>query len=93
MPSAEGKVIAHAPKVFRAIQKSDGVMADIQESFDLLSNLESIKNKFGGPEGGKSGEFFYFSNDRKIIIKTMSQRELEAFMQHLKKYVIHLVLN
>lgn len=55
--------------------------------------MESIQKKFGGPDGGKSGEFFYFSHDRKMIIKTMNQGELDVFLKQLKKYVIHLVLN
>lgn len=48
---------------------------------------------FGGPDGGKSGEFFYFSKDRKMMIKTMASGEVDAFMKNLKKYVEHLVLN
>ena len=54
-------MIVHSPRVFRALQISDGSMADISKSFDLASNVEAIQKKFGGPEGGKSGEFFYFA--------------------------------
>ena len=62
-------------------------MANISLSFDLVSNIEAIQKKFGGPEGGKSGEFFYFSHDRKMIIKTMNQGELDAILKNLSKYV------
>ncbi|KAL4506845.1 hypothetical protein ABPG72_001266 [Tetrahymena utriculariae] len=92
-PSVEGKATVHAPKVFRALQQSDGLMADIQVSFNLIENIQSIQKKFGGPDGGKSGEFFYFTQDRKMIIKTMNKGELDALLKNLKKYVIHLVLN
>lgn len=68
-------------------------MADVSKSFDLASNVEAIQKKFGGPEGGKSGEFFYFAQDRKMIIKTMSDAELGVFKLKLKDYVHHLVLN
>lgn len=92
MPSVEAKMVVHAPTVFRALQITDGTMANITESFDLAENLESIQKKFGGPDGGKSGEFFFFSSNKKMIIKTMNTYELDAFLKKLKKYVDHIVI-
>ena len=40
-------------------------------------NLEQV---FKAGEGaGKSGSFFFFSHDKKFIIKTMTDEELELF--------------
>lgn len=49
--------------------------------------MTSITQIFGGPDGGKSGEFFYFSKDKKLMIKTMGNSELEAMLKNLKRYV------
>jgi 1-phosphatidylinositol-4-phosphate 5-kinase len=36
---------------------------------------------------GKSGSFFFFSFDKKFLIKTMNNSELAVFRQALPKYV------
>ena len=43
-------------------------------------------NKFKGPDGGKGGEFIFFSFDNKLIIKTMSDEELRALRTRLGTY-------
>jgi hypothetical protein len=47
-------------------------MIDLNNSLDPHDNFEQIK-KFKGPDGGKSGEFFFFTNDNRLIIKTLSE--------------------
>jgi len=39
---------------------------------------------------GKSGSFFFFSYDRKFLIKTMNNRELAVYLNALPKYMYHL---
>jgi hypothetical protein len=39
-----------------------------------------------GEGAGRSGSFFFFSHDRKYIIKTMTQSELDLYLQHLPKF-------
>mmetsp|Transcript_48589 Transcript_48589/g.65997 ORF Transcript_48589/g.65997 Transcript_48589/m.65997 type:complete len:105 (+) Transcript_48589:910-1224(+) len=46
-----------------------------------------------GEGAGKSGSFFFFSHDRKFIIKTMVQSELDLFMKILPDYIKHLETN
>ena len=39
---------------------------------------------------GKSGSFFFFSYDRKFLIKTMNNKELAVFLDALPSYLYHL---
>ena len=39
---------------------------------------------------GKSGSFFYFSNDGKYLIKTIPHRELLSLIRMLPQYVDHI---
>lgn len=43
-----------------------------------------------GEGAGRSGSFFFFSHDRKFIIKTMSTTELQLMLRILPKYVAHI---
>ena len=44
--------------------------------------------KSGGGDG-RSGSFFFFSHDRKFIIKTMSSSELNLYLENLEKFKDH----
>jgi 1-phosphatidylinositol-4-phosphate 5-kinase len=46
-----------------------------------------------GESQGKSGSFFFFSHDRKFIIKTMFQAELDVAMQKLQNYCEYISSN
>jgi len=46
-----------------------------------------------GEGAGKSGSFFFFSHDKKFIIKTMRESELTVFMKILPNYIDHLQRN
>lgn len=46
-----------------------------------------------GEGAGASGSFFFFSQNREFIIKTMTQRELDRFLEILPYYEIHLSEN
>ena len=52
-------------------------MIDPMQSLDPLLNEERLKI-FKNPDGGKSGEFFFFSYDYKLILKTLSDEELNS---------------
>ena len=43
-----------------------------------------------GEGAGASGSFFFFSQNRQFIIKTMTELELKRFLQILPYYEIHL---
>ncbi len=46
-----------------------------------------------GEGAGRSGSFFFFSHDRKFIIKTMTQQELDLFLEKLPAFKDHLRSN
>jgi hypothetical protein len=82
-------VVVHAPLFFKSIQQANGVTAEV-----LINSLSPKENRdmvFKVGEGaGASGSFFFFSQDRKFIIKTMTQKELDRFLRMLPYYEIHL---
>lgn len=82
----------HAPMFFTSVQEHNGVTVDT-----LIDSLDADKNRdmvFRAGEGaGASGSFFFFSYDRKFIIKTMSNGELKVFLKMLPEYEQHLTVN
>ena len=67
---------------------------------NLLSFRESLSPKhnrdmvFTAGEGaGRSGSFFFFSHDRKFIIKTMTKDELNLYLRLLPEFSKHFLNN
>lgn len=60
---------------------------------EVLQSLNADRNKeqvFKAKESaGKSGSFFFFSNDKKFLIKTMNDTEMKVFQQMLPQYLRH----
>jgi 1-phosphatidylinositol-4-phosphate 5-kinase len=42
---------------------------------------------------GKSGSFFFFSHDKKFLLKTMNDSEMKVFKEMLPQYLNHLHKN
>ena len=61
------------------------------ESLNPEMNREMVFNS--GEGAGKSGSFFFFSHDKRFIIKTMRKREVKTFLQILPQYVDYLLKN
>ena len=82
------KVDVHAPLYFKSIQAGNGITTDL-----LLKSLSPEFNRdmvFKAGEGaGASGSFFFFSHDRRFIIKTMTDAELKLFLKLLPDYELH----
>jgi len=89
---ARGTLIAHAPRLFEEIIELDDVGRGIRKSLDLKDNFKRIV-KSGVNGGGKSGEFFFFSDDNKYIIKTIGEAELDVFKAILPQYAKYLKMN
>ena len=89
--NVEIKVKNYAPKVFHYIRHLDGIEeADIIKSIDpKLNRFQIFKSNTGSKhtEGGKSGSFFFFTEDNKFIIKSMKHSEMELLMKHLPEMV------
>jgi len=60
----------------------------IRSSLDPGENLDNARK--AGESTGKSGSFFFFSKDRRFIIKTMFEAELDVFLYTLGDYFRHL---
>lgn len=76
------QIIEYAPKVFHNLLLTDGIDEfKIRKSFDVQRNLYNLA-KFQGSEG-KSGSIFFFTFDKKFIIKTISEKELNGLMDNL----------
>jgi 1-phosphatidylinositol-4-phosphate 5-kinase len=46
-----------------------------------------------GQSSGKSGSFFFFSNDKKFVIKTLQDHEKRKLLSILDSFIKHFVLN
>ena len=42
-----------------------------------------------GEGSGRSGSFFFFSHDKRFIIKTMTKGELDLFLKMFSSYAEH----
>lgn len=80
----------HAPRVFTHLRQLIGITNEmISDSFELAVNLASLKTNSGN-DGGRSASFFYFSFDKKFLIKTISRGEKRFFLkQILTDYHLH----
>jgi hypothetical protein len=72
--------------------KLDNLEINANESFNLEHNKTQIE-KQAGPDGGKSGEFFFFTHDCKWILKTVTPEELMVFRKMFPSYMQHMHLN
>ena len=67
----------------------DGITPqDIINSLDINNNKEQLSK--AGEGSGKSGQFFFFSHDKKLIIKTLRGPEKHNLLNMLKSMVSHL---
>ena len=72
-------VYDYAYKGFHKLRYEDGITIKmIKESLDPEANLENARK--AGESTGKSGSFFFFTKDKKFIVKTMFQEELDIYM-------------
>ena len=85
-------IYEYAPKKFQDIRDTDRIEKSI-----IKHSLSAKRNRdqafMAGESQGKSGSFFFFSHDRKFIIKTMNDDELGIFMKSLPDYFKHMKEN
>ncbi len=61
----------YCPDIFDELIKGEGIKwNNFLISLDLDQNKENI-TQASGSDGGKSGEFFFFTYDNKFILKTI----------------------
>jgi 1-phosphatidylinositol-4-phosphate 5-kinase len=78
-------MIIHAPKIFQQLLENDA-LENIFLSFELHDNSKKMFDLAEG-QGGRSGEFFFFSYDNKYVLKTITQEEFAFIDSNL--YFFH----
>jgi hypothetical protein len=77
-----------APDVFAYLRQLDGIdQSHIKWSLDPARNVEAAEK--AGESQGKSGSFFFFSTDKKFIIKTMTNSDYSTFNKLFEDYTRH----
>ena len=73
---------------FKKIMRLDGI--NDEEISKSLSYQQNKKQLFKAGQGaGKSGSFFFFSSDRKFVIKTVSKKEKDVLLGMLDDLISH----
>lgn len=74
-----------APKIFAIIRNGEKIDNDVIKN-SLAPELNRDMVFKAGEGQGKSGSFFFFSHDRRFIIKTMNSEEYETFKKIFRSY-------
>lgn len=86
-------MIYYAPRTFKTFVEIDRRMVNLDLSFNIKDNINDIETQFGGGDGGRSGSFFYMTNDKKMIMKSMTSQEKDIMFQKLLEYTTHMSQN
>ena len=80
------QVLFYQKEKFLEVMKMHRVTEEnILESFDIQSN---IKEMFQSGEGsGRSGSFFFITQDKKFMIKTLRGEEKDVIIKSLDAYI------
>jgi 1-phosphatidylinositol-4-phosphate 5-kinase len=88
---------AYSPTLFLDVVRSYFGSVNFQKSLSIFENSNIIKrisedeSKVGS--GGSSGEFFFLSEDRKIILKSINESDSKTFVSILYNYSEHFRVN
>ncbi|KAG6973845.1 hypothetical protein JG688_00003365 [Phytophthora aleatoria] len=86
-PRTEGVVFKDfAPHVFRRLREEAKVSSASYRNSLQQTTKERVSE-------GKSGAFFYFTEDRKYVVKTLTNEELNFFLSILPQYYTHMKRN
>ena len=91
-PPLSGTFTFYQPELFKKIHASNKKPLELCDSLHLNKNLEAIRYATGG-DGGKSGEFFFFSKDNKLLIKTIGSEEQKELLRVLESLHEHFKVN
>ena len=74
------KIKEYGPKVFRSIRKTYGIKEqDLLKTFIPIKNMEGMFNFKTG--GGKSPSFFFFPDNKLLMLKTLKPSEKDILLQ------------
>ena len=78
-------IIEYSNNIFSELRKKDGISNNvIIKSFSPIKNKNAIAKM--SESKGRSGSFFFYSHDRKFIIKTITSSELKTFLKIINDY-------
>lgn len=81
-----------APELFDFIRYASGFKnSQFADSLDPIKNLDSLIS--ANESKGKSGSFFLFSSDKRVVIKTIKEKELETLLKILHDYACYIKHN
>ena len=74
------EIIEYAPQIFSEIRKQFKITDEMLfNSFAPLHNIQAIHNFFTGT--GKSSSFFFFSDDKTFVLKTLKESEKKLLLE------------
>ena len=80
------KVKEYFPEPFNILRTTEGISDfDLADSLSIRDNLQDLDQRTTNP-GGRSSSFFYFTADKKYIIKTINQQELKTLKNSFGGY-------
>lgn len=83
--------VEFAPDIFAHLRGLDNITNDeLKKSMNPFTKVNGEAIRKSGEGMGKSGSFFFFSGDKKLLIKTMTTGDFNAFMKVFRKYFEHL---
>jgi hypothetical protein len=88
------EIVEYAPSIFQEIRKKFKISDDILfNSFAPLHNIQAIHNFFTGT--GKSSSFFFFSDDKTFVLKTLKESEKKLLLEQgiLENYYQYIMEN
>jgi len=89
-----GTLKIYAQGIFFELVKGDRNFLSILESLDLKANREQLNSASQDEgKGGKSGEFFFTTRDKKLIVKTIPDLEKDRMVNILEEYSEYLKRN
>ena len=90
------EIRAYEPTIFSQIRQLDGIIEEeLINSLMPRNNRDQIFNTSQnaasslGNDGGNSGSFFFFTQDKKFLVKTMTVEERDLFIKMLPDFLKH----
>lgn len=79
-------VTFHKLSSARTVLLTDELLLQLKESFSVHKNKGAALST---GDGGASGSFFFFSHDRKFLLKTMTEDELKLYVENIDRFTAH----
>jgi hypothetical protein len=91
------KIISFKHQLFEKIKqellvKDEEIISSLSPEYnfeEIFKSNQKARQAISTNEGGKSGSFFFFSHDKKFIIKTITESELKLLMRLLNSFLGH----